>query len=381
MTKIVIKPFALLVFAPILAFSAIEHDKNITELPDAMSNFDGKKEDTRSESQNIIRAASYGKQTVYDSDEDMAGKLELERQMREAEKNKDNNKTDNNKTKEETDKEKELAALMKKFNLVSGADKNETLFYNETLLNWTRMAKNSNPRGAEVASAKGTFVVAVKADTNSTKTSSNKDGETVVVKGYCYITENIEVGKQPGALRTECQTNVGAITMFANLVNVNKQSSLIVDPKYIERQGVRYDVKSSIVTNETKTSYNVATFVNDTKVAQIGWTALGAGAEEVKTVSNEYLKAIEESKTKEETVPLTTTDSQGNVAQTLVSQTNTEPPDPLDYLTKSVINLSMSALKNTADIYKKDLPYLYYISAETKIWIDLKVNKKGEYVK
>lgn len=380
MTKAMTNAF-IVVFIPILAFSSIEHDSNITQIPDAMSNFDGKKEDTRNESQNIIRAASYGKQTVYDSDEDMAGKLELERQIQEAEKIKDNNNADNNKTKEETDKEKELAALMKKFNLVSGADKNSTFFYNETLLNWARTAKEANPRGAEVASAKGAFIVAVKADTNSTKATTNKDGETVVVKGYCYITENIEVGKQPGSLRTECQTNVGAITMFANLVNVNKQSSLIVDPKYIERKGVRYDVKSSIVTNETKTSYNVATFVNDTKVAQIGWTALGASADEVKTVSNEYLKAIEESKETEETVPLTTTDSQGNITQTLVSQTNTEAPDPLDYLTKAAVNLSMSALKNTADIYKRDLPYLYYISAETKIWIDLKVSKKGEYVK
>ena len=239
------------------------------------------------------------------------------------------------------------------------------------------MAKNANPRGKEIAAAKGTFVVAAKVDTNSSNSTTNKGMDTVVVKGYCYITENIEVGKQPGALRTECQTNVGAITMFANLVNVNQQSSLIVDPKYIERKGVRYDVKSSIVTNENKTSYNVATFVNDTKIAQVGWTALGAGADEIKTASNEYLQAIQDSKQTEQVIPIS--DSQGNTTTTTV--TNTDPPDPLNYLTKAVINLSASALKQTADLYKADLPYLYYIAAETKIWIDLKVNKQGEYVR
>lgn len=359
-----------------------QSDNNITN--SVVSEFKKEEQDTYNEAQSIIRAASYGKQIVYDDDKylDELTRIEKARNANGVENNAtDNNATDNNATKKLTErkksKEEEKALLMEKYGLLSGADKNESLFYNETLLNWTRMAKNANPRGKEIAAAKGTFVVAAKVDTNSSNSTTNKGMDTVVVKGYCYITENIEVGKQPGALRTECQTNVGAITMFANLVNVNQQSSLIVDPKYIERKGVRYDVKSSIVTNENKTSYNVATFVNDTKIAQVGWTALGAGADEIKTASNEYLQAIQDSKQTEQVIPIA--DSQGNTTTTTV--TNTDPPDPLNYLTKAVINLSASALKQTADLYKADLPYLYYIAAETKIWIDLKVNKQGEYVR
>lgn len=384
MTKIITNVLLVMSLSSLalIASMTTQSDNNITN--SVVSEFKKEEQDTYSEAQSIIRAASYGKQIVYDDDKYLneLTRIEKARNANGVENNAtDNNATDNNATKKlaerKKSKEEEKALLMKKYGLLSGADKNESLFYNETLLNWTRMAKNANPRGKEIAAAKGTFVVAAKVDTNSSNSTTNKGMDTVVVKGYCYITENIEVGKQPGALRTECQTNVGAITMFANLVNVNQQSSLIVDPKYIERKGVRYDVKSSIVTNENKTSYNVATFVNDTKIAQVGWTALGAGADEIKTASNEYLQAIQDSKETEQVIPIA--DSQGNTTTTTV--TNTDPPDPLNYLTKAVIHLSASALRQTADLYKADLPYLYYIAAETKIWIDLKVNKQGEYVR
>lgn len=64
-----------------------------------------------------------------------------------------------------------------------------------------------------------------------------------------------------------------------------------------------------------------------------------------------------------------------------VQTTNTEKPDPLDYLVTAGVNIVSSTIKSTAEIFKKDLPYLYQVVAKTKIWIDLQVNKQGEYVK
>ena len=38
-------------------------------------------------------------------------------------------------------------------------------------------------------------------------------------------------------------------------------------------------------------------------------------------------------------------------------------------------------VKSTAEVFKKDLPYLYQIVPQSKIWIDLQVEKEGVYVK
>ena len=78
---------------------------------------------------------------------------------------------------------------------------------------------------------------------------------------------------------------------------------------------------------------------------------------------------------------MTVTDGAGNAYMQPIQTTNTEKPDPLDYLIDAGINVLASTVKTTADIFKADLPYLYQIAGKSKIWIDLKVNKKGEYVK
>ena len=70
-----------------------------------------------------------------------------------------------------------------------------------------------------------------------------------------------------------------------------------------------------------------------------------------------------------------------NRSTSVVQNTNTEKPDPLDYLITGMVNITASVVKSTAEIFKRDLPYLYQIKGKSKIWIDLKVNKQGEYVK
>ena len=260
--------------------------------------------------------------------------------------------------------------------------KKEKLFYSETILNWYYALQKENPRGSETLgkTENNLFVTNIKENNLSKDYNVTKHEELVSVKGYCFIRNEVNVGKQPSSLRLECSTNVGSITLFANLVNLNEKASLIVDPKYIEKDGVRFDVKSSIVTNEEKTSYNIATFVNDRMLAKVGYGALSSGSDEVKNSTNEYLQALEESKKKQEVSYMNVPDGQGGMYPQAVQNTNTEKPDPLDYLVKGAINVGASAVKAFADLAKQDLPYLYQIVPKTKIWIDLKVNKQGEYV-
>lgn len=254
-------------------------------------------------------------------------------------------------------------------------------YRNETILNWYYFNQIANSRGQEVV-GKETKMVALKEvpKENPQQNATNVD-EFVSVKGYCFIMNDIHIGKQPGTLRVDCETNAGAITMFANLVNVDERASLIVDPKYIEKDGVRFQVTSSVVTNESKTSYNIATWVNDRKLSSVGYSAVSLSADELKTSSNEYLKALEESKKKQDVQFITTTDGAGNSFMQPVQNTSIEKPDPLDYLIKGGINVLTTSIKAAADLFKSDLPFLYEVAGKTKIWIDLKVNKKGEYVK
>lgn len=257
------------------------------------------------------------------------------------------------------------------------------LFYSETILNYIRFYQAENPRGVEVVGKtnENLLVKNVSEKVADVESKVENKEELAIIKGFCFITDEINVGKQPASLRSECQTNIGAITMFANLVNVNEKASLVADPKYIEKNGYRFLVKSAIVTNEEKTSYNIATFVNDRKLSEVGWSALTLSSDEFKTASNEYLKALEESKRKQEVQYATTTDGAGNSYMQPIQTTNTEKPDPLDYLIKGGINVVATSVKTAADLFKKDLPYLYQIYPKTKIWIDLQVAKNGEYVR
>ena len=259
---------------------------------------------------------------------------------------------------------------------------NKKLYYQETILNWIRITQAQNLRAQEVLgkTAENTLVKNVKFDDSTNADKNDKNEKLAVIKGFCFITDDINVGKQPASLRAECQTNYGAVTIFGNLVNLNEKASLVLDAKYIEKNGWRFQVKDSIVTNEEKTSYNIATYVNDRKVSQVALESLSTTSTEFKTYTNQYLRALEQSKRKQQVV-YSNVGSGGvsyPVPQTL---TNTLPPDPLQYLALAGTSILAQAIKSTADVMKKDLPYLYQIVGKTKIWIDLKVNEQGEYVK
>ena len=261
--------------------------------------------------------------------------------------------------------------------------KDKPPYYYEVILNYENFYNAQNTRGTEVVgkTQKDLFVKNVKETPQEPNKNEKKPVELIAVKGYCFILDEINVGKQPSSIRIDCQSNHGAITMFANLVNVNEKASLLADPKYIEKNGYRFNVKSAVVLNEEKTSYNLATFVNDRKIAQVGWHSISYSAEELKNSTNEYLQALQESKKQQNIEYYTSTDTQGNGYIAPIQNTNTLPPDPMDYVYTAGINIFSDIVKTTADIFKADLPYLYQIVPDTKIWIDLQVEKEGTYVK
>jgi len=203
------------------------------------------------------------------------------------------------------------------------------------------------------------------------------EGNFTVV-GYCLINQDIHVGKQPAAVAPVCRTNIGYIRMFANLIPDNKRASLFVDPIYIEKKGKRYKVLSARVTNEARTSYNVATFVNDRKVAQIALKSAEMSAGEVKVASNEYLKQLERSRVRQEVTYANVTAGENIAYPVPIQNTNTLPPRAEDYVAKAAINIVAETVKTAAQVFRSDLPYLYEIKKGSKIFIDLVVSDKSD---
>jgi hypothetical protein len=256
---------------------------------------------------------------------------------------------------------------------------NDETYRREAIYSWILLNDSKRINGISPSQVK---LVNVVADNRTLANASNAiDNRTITVTGFCLIRDDIFIERQRGALKVDCQTNIGGVTMFANLTSVNVQKSLIVDPIYIEYRGGRYRVENSIVTNEARTSYNVATFVNDRKLAEIGWATLGVSSDEIKASSNQYLKELEESRRSEQLAYADVPVGSGNssYAQT-VELTNVERPRASDYIIGAGINIVASAVKSTAEIFKRDLPYLYEIVGGTKIYVDMQVKVKGERV-
>ena len=256
-------------------------------------------------------------------------------------------------------------------------DNNQRIDYTREIMHNFYIQATKVKLRPETSATKGEMVkIVVNANNNAnSKDNSKNEVPTTTVKGFCLIKEDVNIGKQPGSLGIDCQTNIGYVTMFANLRAENKIATLFVDPVYIEFKNYRYQIKSSYVTNEAKTSYNIATFVNDRKVTEVALTATSDGLDEIKTASNQYLQAYEQSRRYQSTQVYST----GLTSYPLQS-TNYLEPDPLLYLAKSGINILASSGKALASAIKKDLPYLYQIVGGTKIYVDMQVVTQGQKV-
>lgn len=210
---------------------------------------------------------------------------------------------------------------------------------------------------------------------NTNIATSNNTNETVIVKGYCLIDKDVYLELQPGALRTMCQTNAGSIVMFADLVAVPEQNSLLVNPRFIEKNKHQFKVIEAIITNEAQTSYNVATFVNSQKLETVKYKMIGEASNDIKIVTNQYLKALEESKRQQRVDVIT---SGNNIYP--IQTTNTEKPEVADYAMKAGVEVMASSIKAIADSLAQNRPYIFEITSGSKIWIDLKVEKRGERI-
>jgi len=210
------------------------------------------------------------------------------------------------------------------------------------------------------------------------ESNNNLNNATVVVRGYCINSADVYVNKQPASLAMNCNTNIGFIEIFGNLQPVNEAAALIFQPTHIDFSGYRYKIQSFTTTNEARTSYNVATYVNDRKLAEIGYSTVIVANDEIGRSTSEYLKQLQESKRRESVEYVSVNNGNNNVQP--VQTTNTEKPNAMDYIVTGGINIITSTIKTAAEIFRKDLPYLYDIVGGSRIYVDLVVSKTGEKI-
>jgi len=218
-------------------------------------------------------------------------------------------------------------------------------------------------------------------NTTASGDAVSTDNATVIVRGYCITSEDVYVNVQPSALAMTCNTNIGIVEIFGSLQPVNEAKSLIYHPIHLDYSGYRYKVYQFTTTNEARTSYNVATYVNDRKLAEIGYSTTIVAADEIGKSTSEYLQQLQESKRQETVEYVSVNNGNGTYAGVQPIQiTNVERPDWSDYLAIGAVNILTSTVKTAAEIFRKDLPYLYDIAGGSKIYVDLVVYKKGERI-
>lgn len=228
-----------------------------------------------------------------------------------------------------------------------------------------------------IESSKAEFVAVVEKPKDSELGKQDETTKLVSVRGYCLVEETVDVGKQPMSSNLNCNTNIGAIKFFGNYVPYNELESLFVTALHIEKNGKKYKVENAKILNESRSSYNVATYVNNRKLERIALESTGRASDTIRTGANDYLDQLEASKQEQVASNGTGTidnSGSGTVITQPVVTTNTQPPEAQDYIVKGAIDIVAGTVKAITDVYKADLPYLYQIVGESKIYVDLYVN-------
>lgn len=226
---------------------------------------------------------------------------------------------------------------------------------------------------------KRTFITEKKKEDNNDNNNEEEKNNLVSVKGYCIVEETVDIGKQPMSANLNCNTNIGPIKFFGNYVPHNPMETLFVTGLHIEKNNRKYKIENAKILNESRSSYNVATYVNNRKLEKVALESTANSAMAVREGANDYLEQLEQSKVVEEaSVGESTIDNTGSgtvIAQPVVTK-NTKEPEIEDYLVKGAIDIITGTVKAVADVYKSDLPYLYQIVGGSKLYVDLYVNPK-----
>lgn len=266
--------------------------------------------------------------------------------------------------------------------------KEEKDYTKEVLLNY--ILQRESLAFKTVDSSQAGFVV-IKDTKPKEVTKEDETTKLVSVVGYCLIDATVDIGKQPMSSSFDCNTNIGAVKLFGNFVPYHELESLFVTALHIEKNAKKYKVENAKILNEDRTSYNIATYVNNRKIEKIALESTSQAASHVQQGANDYMDQLEASRVNQ-AVYMGDGSSysngqynppqyggNGNMIMNSgggLQATNVDEPVASDYIIKGAVDIVTGTIKTIADIYKADLPYLYQVVGKSKIYIDLYVNPK-----
>lgn len=222
--------------------------------------------------------------------------------------------------------------------------------------------------------------IAKKSDENISKayidSLKNKNQHNAVfLSGYCYGPDQaIEVSRLSSYVYLKCNFNNINAELATLLIPDAFSKALIGKPLYLKIGSNRYPVKGGVVMNYNRTSLNLAHIVNDRKIETFLAKSGISGAEVATKQAEAYLKDKKASRTTQEQTNIAT----ANSAQ-VVTATNTQAPQVSDYLATAGVQFISALVKNGAEVFMTDLPYLFKTQKNGAYYADLMVTTQKSY--
>jgi hypothetical protein len=212
--------------------------------------------------------------------------------------------------------------------------------------------------------------------------AQKKEKVSYFAGGYCTMPYSVSISKGREFMKLNCSLNFGSdnyrpASVFTVLYPDYKRERVYAIPLYIDLPSGKRANFSGIVLNETKTSVNVADWVDNARLRKlIGEGVLAANDIAYKYVSG-YLQAKQESRTTTQVHYIATQGANGTSTTVPVETKQVKPPKVSDYL----IGAGVELLTKLFSLKGKD--YLYssnplFIVNPKKVYVEGIVNFDNE---
>jgi hypothetical protein len=194
-------------------------------------------------------------------------------------------------------------------------------------------------------------------------------------EGYCYVKYDTEVEKIASYAYLSCdfESPIKRAELVVSLVPDFYAKALIAKPLYLniidsDRKKQRVPIESGAIMTQNKLSINIANIVNDRKIEKLiasgTYVTLNAATQQAQL----YLNDLRQSRTQQ-----TTTQSMSIAGPSTTTATNTQKPDPNDYILAGSLQLVSDLAKVIGEAVVNNLPYTFKINKDSILYADLEL--------
>ncbi|MBZ8002380.1 hypothetical protein [Campylobacter canadensis] len=196
--------------------------------------------------------------------------------------------------------------------------------------------------------------------------------------GYCNTKNEIQIERISQYARLSCDFDkIGHAELFTLFTPDYFSKSLIATPQYIIFNNQRFIIKKGAILNAQATSINIATSVNDYKIAKILASSTIIGSEIATKNAQAYLQAKSDARSESSTNFIT--DANGNVIQ--VNNNKTLQPNKNDYLANAGIEFVSGLVGLVGNAIIDNIPYTFKINKGILLYADLELDLNSNNIR